>query len=55
LEDLDDVVKTTSETGQAMMAYLGDDDDDVLCLIMVSHDLYIVLLLILIWPWKPIE
>jgi predicted DNA-binding WGR domain protein len=28
LEDLDDVGKTTSEKGQAMMAYLGDDDDD---------------------------
>jgi hypothetical protein len=28
LGDLDDVGKTTSETGQAMMAYLGDDDDN---------------------------
>jgi hypothetical protein len=28
LEDLDDVVKTTSETEHAMMANLGDDDDD---------------------------
>jgi hypothetical protein len=27
LEDLDDVGKTTSETEQAMMAYLGADDD----------------------------
>jgi hypothetical protein len=28
LGDLDDAVKTTSETEQAMTAYLGDDDDD---------------------------
>lgn len=28
--DLDDVGKTTSETGQAMTAYLGDDGDDLL-------------------------
>jgi hypothetical protein len=27
LGDLDNVVKTTSETGQSMTAYLGDDDD----------------------------
>jgi hypothetical protein len=29
LGDPDDAVKTTSETEQAMMAYLGDDDDDL--------------------------
>jgi hypothetical protein len=28
LEDLDDVGKTTSETEQAIMTYLGADDDE---------------------------
>jgi hypothetical protein len=30
LGDLDDVVKRTSETVQAIMAYLGDDDDIII-------------------------
>jgi hypothetical protein len=38
LGDLYDVGKTTSETEQAMMAYLGpDDDDDDIIIIFFPH------------------
>jgi hypothetical protein len=47
LGDLDDVVKTTSETKQAMMAYLGADVDDDILFLKVESFLTICILIFL--------